>query len=128
MANYEKYLSDNWCLKDICPKDLFNLAKEILKLRQMLWINHGHKGIYGDDGEMQCSECIKKYGFWDWKRTDIDIIESKIQQANMLEMSIQKTTKAAAKLSVLRGRLSRKENKKDEHGNHQTIDGRFFRC
>lgn len=26
-------------------------------LRQLLWLNHGHVGLYGDDGEMQCHEC-----------------------------------------------------------------------
>lgn len=79
MAEYEKYLVD----KSKHPQEIVALAEEILKLRYMLWISHGHKGIYGDDGEMQCGECIHEYGFWDWKRTDINEMESKIQKGNL---------------------------------------------
>lgn len=25
--------------------------------RKWLWLNHGHDGLYGDDGEMQCGKC-----------------------------------------------------------------------
>jgi len=28
-----------------------------IMLRRELWASHGHAGIYGDDGEMQCGEC-----------------------------------------------------------------------
>jgi hypothetical protein len=28
-----------------------------LTLRRLLWLRHGHDGLYGDDGEMQCSRC-----------------------------------------------------------------------
>ncbi len=78
-AEYEKYLNETW------PSDrrIVALAKEILKLRELLWRNHGHKGMYGDDGELQCSECIHEYGFYDWRRTDIDEIVAKITEANM---------------------------------------------
>lgn len=38
-----------------------------IKIRQFFWQNHGHDGIYGDDGEMQCGQCIK-YGLTDYKR------------------------------------------------------------
>lgn len=26
-------------------------------LRYEWWLNHGHDGLYGDDGEMQCGRC-----------------------------------------------------------------------
>lgn len=26
-------------------------------LRRLLWLRHGHYGLYGDDGEMQCGDC-----------------------------------------------------------------------
>lgn len=26
-------------------------------LRKLLWLRHGHDGLYGDDGEMQCGRC-----------------------------------------------------------------------
>ncbi len=40
--------------------------EEIKQLRKLLWLNHGHLGLYGDDGEQQCSECML-----DFKRTPI---------------------------------------------------------
>lgn len=82
MAEYEKYLN-----KRIYPRAVVALAEEILKLRSMLWASHGHTGMYGDDGEMQCAECIHEYGFWDWKRTDINEIQSKIMKANMKKLA-----------------------------------------
>lgn len=63
------------------------LVNENYRLRRLLWQMHGHKGIYGDDGEMQCSECFRKYGFWDWKRTAIDEIEQRIAEANIKEFA-----------------------------------------
>ena len=81
-AEYEKYLNELEY-----PQSIVSLAKEILKLRQMLWLSHGHKGRYGDDGELQCSECLHEYGFYDWKRTDINEIEEKIAKANMKKLA-----------------------------------------
>ena len=70
------------------PSDIVALAQEILKLRTMLWLSHGHTtGRYGDDGELQCSECLHEYGFYDWKRTDITEIEEKIAKANMKKLA-----------------------------------------
>jgi hypothetical protein len=39
-------------------------------LRKLLWLNHGHMELYGDDGEMQCSRCML-----DFKRDSISKIE-----------------------------------------------------
>jgi len=61
----------------------FGLAFSILKernevndenrrLRKLLWLIHGHQGLYGDDGEMQCGQCQI-----DYKRDPIETIESK---------------------------------------------------
>ena len=81
MAKYEDFLNNGY------EKDgvLYEMAKEILELRQMIWLDHGHNPsvAYGDDGEMQCHQCLKEYGFWDWKRTDLKEIVSKISDANM---------------------------------------------
>lgn len=30
------------------------------KYRKELWLNHGHHGLYGDDREMQCIECLTR--------------------------------------------------------------------
>ena len=37
-------------------------------LREYLWFNHGHQGIYGDDGEMQCGQCAP---VWDYRRAPL---------------------------------------------------------
>jgi hypothetical protein len=42
-------------------------AEELERLRRFLWLHHGHSGLYGDDGEMQCSRC-SKFGVWDYRR------------------------------------------------------------
>lgn len=31
------------------------------RLREHLWISHGHTALYGDDGEMQCPTCCADY-------------------------------------------------------------------
>ena len=41
------------------------------ELRKYLWLTHGHKGTYGDDGEMQCQECMR-FGLWDYKREPLE--------------------------------------------------------
>jgi len=28
------------------------------KYRELLWRTHGHDGLYGDDGQMTCSDCL----------------------------------------------------------------------
>ncbi len=33
------------------------LSRTELTLRRLLWLRHGHDGLYGDDGEMQCGHC-----------------------------------------------------------------------
>lgn len=47
------------------------------KLREMLWLSHGcgFAYLYGDDGEMQCSNCMT-----DFKRDSILAIETKFRQ------------------------------------------------
>lgn len=89
MADYEQYLEGG---RALFASEATALAKEILTLRKLLWLNHGHKGMYGDDGEMQCGECMQEFGFWDWKRTPINEIESKIQIGNLrkVEKALQR--------------------------------------
>lgn len=38
--------------------------------RYVLWLHHGHDGLYGDDGEMQCN----RYPPVDFKRQHIDAL------------------------------------------------------
>ena len=52
-------------------EEIERLEEENHVMRAWMWLNHGHKGMYGDDGEMQCGMCHEQYGFWDWKRTPL---------------------------------------------------------
>jgi|SRR3989304_2136609 len=54
-----------------------------MNYRKELWLNHGHSGQYGDDGEMQCSECIP-FGLIDYEREPIDKVERVAEQARMV--------------------------------------------
>lgn len=43
------------------------------EIRRALWLGHGHRGVYGDDGEMQCSECIAQpTRLWDYKNEPLE--------------------------------------------------------
>lgn len=48
------------------------------ELRRELWLHHGHDGIYGDDGEMQCSVIPVPT---DFKRDDFARIASHLKAA-----------------------------------------------
>lgn len=43
---------------------------DAVALREAMWLHHGHDGLYGDDGEMQCN----RYPPTDFKRDDIDAL------------------------------------------------------
>lgn len=47
-------------------------------LRREWWINHGHLGIYGDDGEMQCGECRV-----DYKRDPLERVQAACHSARL---------------------------------------------
>lgn len=49
-----------------------------VKYRCLLWLTHGHDGLYGDDGEMQCGKCVA-----DFKRGDLTNLESLVSKLNM---------------------------------------------
>lgn len=49
-----------------------DVESENRKLRELLWLRHGCKGLYGDDGEIQCNKCMI-----DFKRHSVEIIEAK---------------------------------------------------
>lgn len=53
-----------------------------LTLRRLLWLHHGHSRLYGDDGEMQCSECPL-----DFKRDAVQRIEEVFTRRALLAAS-----------------------------------------
>lgn len=63
------------------------LERERDRLKEWMWLNHGHTGQYGDDGEMQCATCESEYGFFDWKRTTVMEIFDKIESANIRKLA-----------------------------------------
>lgn len=66
-----------------------------MKYRILLWLGHGHQMLYGDDGEMQCSQCNP----FDYKRAPLEQVEA---AANLAK--IQRAAEAYRQL----------ESKKDE--------------
>jgi len=50
--------------------------------RMYVWLNHGHTGQYGDDGEMQCGECMR-LGFYDYKREPLEKIQAGLHQLGL---------------------------------------------
>lgn len=51
-----------------------------MELRREWWINHGHIGLYGDDGEMQCGACRPPV---DFKRAPLDEVRAATFKARM---------------------------------------------
>lgn len=49
------------------------------RLREYLWLNHGHQGQYGDDGEMQCGHCAP---MWDYRRAPLAKVVTQALKAN----------------------------------------------
>jgi len=49
-----------------------------MTVRREWWFNHGHSGLYGDDGEMQCPDCAR-YGCWDYLRQDFQELGKHVQ-------------------------------------------------
>lgn len=59
------------------------MANEVERmLRLEWWLNHGHSGLYGDDGEMQCSTCPA-----DFKRQPLQELEALVCAARMVAMT-----------------------------------------
>jgi len=54
------------------------------ELRIYLWLSHGHRGVYGDDGEMQCVECSP---VWDYKRAPLaDVVLKAIESRQAVNL------------------------------------------
>ena len=58
-----------------------------MNYRKELWLNHGHFRQYGDDGEMQCAECLP-FGLIDYKRELLDKVERVAEQARMVRIAL----------------------------------------
>lgn len=56
-------------------------------VRKLLWLQHGHDGLYGDDGEMQCAECIP-FGALDYKREPLDRLAEAVRAVNAKRLDV----------------------------------------
>ena len=52
-------------------------------LRKELWMNHGHDGLYGDDGQMQCNQCP----LWDYQNTDVDALVRQVAAVRLAALA-----------------------------------------
>ena len=50
------------------------------ELRMEWWLNHGHDGLYGDDGEMQCGQC---HPVFDYKRAPLAEVKAAAEKARL---------------------------------------------
>ena len=55
--------------------------EEITILRRLLWLYHGHKALYGNDGEMKCADCVL-----DYKNDSIETIEKYFNDMELKRM------------------------------------------
>ena len=88
-AEYKKLKDDYWDYYGRSQSELTDLRKDKARLelsyRKHLWLSHGHTGLYGDDGEMQCSACLTAGGPVDYKRAPLRDIESHIYEMRRRE-------------------------------------------
>jgi len=66
------------------------------EIRNLMWLNHGHVMIYGDDGEMQCGQCAK-FGCWDYKNAPLAEVRNAYNLAFLERVSHAHAALAAAK-------------------------------
>jgi hypothetical protein len=64
---------DKYRLPNALMDEMEKMKADMKLLRRLLWLNHGCIGLYGDDGEMQCGQCLI-----DFKRDDPQLIERKL--------------------------------------------------
>jgi hypothetical protein len=68
--------------QSIAVSELEELRENEKAVRRLLWLYHGHEGLYGDDGQMQCSQCFMEYGI-DYKDSPIpDLISAFKRELN----------------------------------------------
>ncbi len=69
----------------LCTVAAEELEAQAIAIRRWLWLNHGHRGQYGDDGEMQCAACLQ-YGVVDYKRDTMERLSNAAGRALLARM------------------------------------------
>jgi hypothetical protein len=93
--------------------DAEEIDEEAGKARLVLLLNHGHKGPYLDDGEMQCSEC--GMGDYDFKIPPLSELTKRI---------VFSLNEQIAALAAENGRLKDKINQFIDDESHGEDHGR----
>lgn len=70
--------------------ELAEARREAEALRRLLWLQHGHSGLYGDDDEMQCATCVR-----DYKRDSVDLLEDGFIRLAMKRAKADAATRSA---------------------------------
>jgi len=79
------------------------------KLRELLWLNHGCMGLYGDDGEMQCN-CAGVHIPIDFKRDSVLEIENKLMSRNLKEPEPEQKIEVGDEVEIIvRGEIRDKD-------------------
>lgn len=71
--NIARDLLDERAANALLTAEVERLTGIELKYRKSLWMGHGHDHLYGDDGEMQCTQCPGEA--WDYRRAPLEVIE-----------------------------------------------------
>lgn len=83
---YDRGFIDGKITVNLKPQPDSSSIPEIeLELRRMMWLGHGHAGMYGDDGEMQCMEC-QPYGVVDYRNEPLDKVRETFRAVQMERM------------------------------------------
>jgi hypothetical protein len=64
------------------------------ELRRELWLHHGHEGLYGDDGEMQCARCMPT---WDYLRAPLSSVLMAAESARLAAAAQASPAEAGAR-------------------------------
>lgn len=56
------------------------------EIRVMMALGHGHEEIYGDDGELQCHECGRDFGMWDYAHEPLEKVRETYRFAQIKRM------------------------------------------
>jgi hypothetical protein len=95
ISDAQKSMSELVALYSDTIRELLDEAKEkdaeIIAGKICLALNHGHKGIYLDDGEIQCGECKPN---WDYKRASL-LTAVKVATGELLYQIAALTTELA---------------------------------
>lgn len=93
---------------DATREALQQAEQKVLEIRKRLWLNHGHDGLYGDDGEMQCNlgGCML-----DFKRDSLEKIINRINEQSGQTIQRERETSEALRKHLMAAQTAADINK-----------------